>query len=315
VGTRPSGVAHRPPLEALPVMRLVDTVSARVARVRQLLLRLDRLDRLTEAVGRIEARQVASDPSDDLNRHEFRAFSQNGEDGVIQFLLSRVTVENKLFVEFGVGDYSEANTRFLALHDQWSGLVIEGNPRDVTRLKHDPTFWRFDITVVSAFITRENINDLLADNGMTGPIGLLSIDVDGNDYWIFEAISVVQPAIVIIEYNHRFGPDRAVTVPYDPGFSRDRAHYSHIYYGASLRALCQVANRKGYAFVGCESFGVNAFFVRRDLMTGRIREVSIEEGYRRGRFRAARDQRGLLAYLTAEEEAAILANMPVVDVT
>lgn len=295
-------------------MRLVPPIRSTLARVRQMLVRLDRLDRLTEAVGRIEARQVAADLSDDLNAHEFRVFSQNGEDGVIQFLLSRVTVENKLFVEFGVGDYSEANTRFLSLHDHWSGLVIEGNPRDVTRLKRDATFWRFDVTAVSAFITRENINDLLADNGMTGAIGLLSIDVDGNDYWIFEAISVVRPAIVTIEYNHRFGPDRAVTVPYDPAFSRGRAHYSHIYYGASLRALCLLADRKGYAFVGCESFGVNAFFVRRDLMTSRIKEVPIEEGYRRGRFRSARDRRGRPAYLTAEEEEAILADMPVVDV-
>jgi hypothetical protein len=289
-------------------------VAQTLTRVRQLLVRLDRLDRLTEAVGRIEARQVASDPSDDLNAHEFRVFSQNGEDGVIQFLLSRVAVETKLFVEFGVGDYSEANTRFLSLHDHWAGLVIEGNSRDITRLKRDPTFWRFDITAISAFITRENINDLLANNGMTGAIGLLSIDIDGNDYWIFEAISVVRPAIVIIEYNHRFGPDRAVTIPYDRRFSRDRGHYSHLYYGASLRALCLLADRKGYAFVGCESFGVNAFFVRRDLMTGGIREVSVEDGYRRGTFRAARDSRGRLAHLTADEEAAILADMPVVDV-
>ena len=295
-------------------MRLLPSLPASLARLRQLLVRLDRLDRVIEAVGRIEARQVASNPSDDLNAHEFRVFSQNGEDGVIQFLLSRVGVENKLFVEFGVGDYSEANTRFLALHDRWSGQVLEGNARDVTRLKRDPTFWRYDITAVSAFITKENIDDLLAANGMTDEIGLLSIDVDGNDYWIFEAISVVRPAILIIEYNHRFGPDRAVTVPYDPEFTLDRAHHSHIYYGASLRALCLLADRKGYAFVGCESFGVNAFFVRRDLMTGGVREVSVEEGYRRGRFRAARDRRGRLAYLTAEEEAAILADMPVVHV-
>lgn len=295
-------------------MRLLPPVYATFLRIRQLLVRLDRLDRVIEAVGRIEARQVASDPSDDLNAHEFRVFSQNGEDGVIQFLLSHVGVENKLFVEFGVGDYSEANTRFLALHDRWSGLVLDRNARDLTRLKRDPTFWRYDITAVSSFITKENIDDLLTANGMTGEIGLLSIDVDGNDYWIFEAISVIRPAIVIIEYNHRFGPDRAVTVPYDPGFTLDRAHHSHIYYGASLRALCLLADRKGYAFVGCESFGVNAFFVRRDLMTGGVREVSVEEGYRRGRFRAARDRRGRLAYLTADEEAAILEDLPVVDV-
>ena len=136
-------------------MRLVPPISATVARLRQMLVRLDRLDRVIEAVGRIEARQVAADPSDDLNAHEFRVFSQNGEDGVIQFLLSRVDVGNQRFVEFGVGDYSEANTRFLALHDRWSGLVIEGNSGDVTRLKRDSKFWRYDITVVSAFITKE----------------------------------------------------------------------------------------------------------------------------------------------------------------
>ena len=295
-------------------MRYLPSLTATVARARQLLVRLDRLDRVIEAVGRIEARQVAADPSDDLNAHEFRVYSQNGEDGVIQFLVSRVAIENERFVEFGVGDYSEANTRFLALHDRWSGLVIEGNPNEVRRLKRDQTFWRFDITVVSAFITNDNINRILADNGMTGEIGLLSIDVDGNDYWIFDAISVVRPAIVIVEYNHRFGSERAVTVPYDPRFRRE-SHYSNIYYGASLRALCLVAQRKGYAFVGCESFGVNAFFVRRDLMTDRLREVSIEEGYRPGRFRASRDRRGRLAYLTAEQEEAILAPLPVVDVS
>jgi hypothetical protein len=315
VETHPPVVAIPSAVDAMPVMRLVPPISATLARLRQLLLRLDRLDRVIEAVGRIEARQVASDPSNDLNAHEFRVFSQNGEDGVIQFLVSRVAIASKRFVEFGVGDYSEANTRFLALHDRWSGLVIEGNPRDVTRLRRDPAFWRYDITVVSAFITKDNINALLADNGMAGAIGLLSIDVDGNDYWIFDAISVVQPAIVIIEYNHRFGPDRAVTVPYDPDFRRERAHYSHIYYGASLRALCLFAERKGYAFVGCESFGVNAFFVRRDLMTNRLREVSIDEGYRHGRFRSSRDRRGRLAYLTAEQEEALLAPLPVVDVS
>lgn len=295
-------------------MKLVRSGPATLDRIRRLLVRLDRLDRVIEAVGRIEARQAASDPSDDLNAHEFRVFSQNGEDGVIQFLISRVRVENKQFVEFGVGDYSEANTRFLAHHNGWSGLVMEGNARDIDRLRNDPTFWRYDVTAASAFITRDNINDLLAANGMTGEIGLLSIDVDGNDYWIFEAISVVRPAIVVIEYNHRFGKERAVTIPYDPAFRRELAHHSHIYYGASLRALCSLAQRKGYVFVGCESFGVNAFFVRRDVMTDRIREVSVDEGYRRGRFRAARDEHGRLAYLTAEEESAILAQLPVVDV-
>ena len=190
-----------------------------------------------EALGRIESRQVRGLDSAALADREFRVFSQWGEDGIIQHLIRAVPVAQRVFVEFGVENYTEANTRFLLTNDNWSGLVIDGSEDHIRSVKKDAIYWRHNLKAVSAFVTRENINALLRENGLTGEIGLLSIDVDGNDYWVWEAIDAVQPAIVVIEYNARFGPERAVTVPYDAAFVRQKAHHSMIYYGASLAAL------------------------------------------------------------------------------
>ena len=278
--------------------------------------RLDpgRLDRILESVGRIEARQLDDQNPSELADREFTVYSQNGEDGILHFLTRAVTIPRRVFVEFGVGDYREANTRFLAVSSNWAGLVIDSGAENIRQIRDDPIYWRTNLTAVHAFVTRENINSLLSKSGITGEIGLLSIDIDGNDYWVFDAIEVVSPAIVVIEYNSRFGPDKAVTIPYDPSFDRWRAHPSGLYAGASIRAICNLAQRKGYSFVGCNSFGVNAFFVRNDLMNDRIRVREVEEGFVAGQFREARDSRGRLAYLDRAEEEQILAGMPLVEV-
>lgn len=290
------------------------------ARARRLAHRLTRppevegLRQLREAVGRMEARQVDSTPMRNLRDREFTVYSQSGEDGIIHWLVRTVTIPRRIFVEFGVGNYQEANTRFLALNDHWSGLVMDGDVGNIQQILTDPIHWRINVKAVQAFITRENINDLLRANGITGEIGLLSIDIDGNDFWVFEAIDVISPAVVVIEYNSRYGPDRAVTIPYDPQFDRVRAHPSGIYSGASLRALYNLARRKGYTFVGCNGFGVNGFFVREDLVKDDILPCSVEDGYVAGQFREARDADGGLALLDPEEERRILASVPLVTV-
>ena len=165
-----------------------------------------------------------------------------------------------------------------------------------------------------AFVTRENIDALIGTNGLSGEIGLLSVDIDGVDYFVWEAIMVVQPALVVVEYNARFGPERAVTVPYDAAFQRGAAHSSHIYYGASLAALVGLGKRKGYAFVGANSAGNNAFFVRRDLLPADLRERTAREGFVDCQFRESRDAAGRLAFFNAEEERAILARLPLEEV-
>lgn len=272
------------------------------------------LGKIREALGRIEARQLASGVTESLAATEFQVYSQWGEDGIIQHLLRHVRVARKLFVEFGVEDYTEANTRFLLINDGWSGLVLDGSDAHIGAIRRDDIYWRHNLKAVQAFITRENINDLLRENGVTGEIGILSVDIDGNDYWVWEAIDVISPAIVIVEYNSRFGAGRAVTVPYDPAFVREKAHFSCAYYGTSLAALVALGARKGFAFVGSNSAGNNAFFVRRDLLAAPLRELTAAEGYVQRQFREARDASGRLAFPSPEEETALILSLPLVEV-
>lgn len=267
------------------------------------------------ALGRIEIRQITDQVlSNDIGQHEFKVFSQWGEDGIIQYLIRQISIENKLFVEFGVEDYTEANTRFLLQNDNWSGLIIDGSDEKIAQVKKSKLYWRHNLKAECAFITRENINTLIEQNGVSGEIGLLSVDIDGNDYWVWQAIDIISPAIVITEYNHRFGSERAVTTPYDPDFVRSQAHYSNIYYGASLRALSMLGKSKGYELVGCNSAGNNAFFVRGDLLPSNIPSLSVEDAYRAASFRESRNEQGQLAFLTEVEEQALLSSLPLVDI-
>lgn len=297
-----------------------------VRRVRELdrlekLERLDQLDLLAaamdqiqQALGRIETRQLEGSHTS-LERHEFRVYSHAGEDGIIQFLIDSVAVPSRTFVEFGVEDYREANTRFLLMSNHWKGLVLDGDPESIRRLQAEPLCSITGLAAHSAFVTRENVNDVLADAGMTGELGILSIDVDGNDYWIFDAVDIVKPAIAIVEYNHRFGPSRSVTIPYDPTFVRRRWDSSWLYSGASLKALVGAASRKGMSFVGCNSFGNNAFFVRSDLIPAWMPTFSAEDGYVAGRFKESIVRDGVERVLTDSEEDALLESVALVEVT
>ena len=268
---------------------------------------------IREALGRIEARQTAAAGAS-FAEQEFRVFSQWGEDGILAHLLRHVKVPRKIFVEFGVETYVEANTRWLLVNDGWSGLVLDGSEDNIATIRRDPIYWQHPLKAAQAFITRENINDLLTAQGLSGEIGILSVDIDGVDYWVWEAITAVQPAIVVAEYNSLLGPERAVTVPYDSEFERAKAHHSHSYYGASLAALVALGKRKGLAFVGSNTAGNNAFFVRRDLLAGPLRELTAAEGYVRRGFREARGTDGKLVFPSFEEEAALVNALPWVEV-
>ncbi|HXX74285.1 MAG TPA: hypothetical protein VEI50_04100 [Nitrospiraceae bacterium] len=285
----------------LKKLRQLDDVSARVRSIQ-------------EALGRVEARQLSDAPISNLSQSEFRVFSQWGEDGIIQRLIHEVPIDRRIFVEFGVQDYQESNTRFLLVRDNWAGMVIDGDQGNIDRIRHDEIFWRYNLKAECAFVKRDNINELLKNNGVVGDIGLLSIDIDGNDYWVWEAIEVVRPRIVVVEYNARFGVDRAVTIPYDAEFSRVRAHYSMVYYGASLAALVSLGVRKGYDFVGANSAGNNAFFVRQDLRPSFLPVLTATEGFVASQFRESRAKNGHLVFLTNDEEQRILKELPLVEV-
>ena len=275
----------------------------------------DQCAKMQQALGRIENRQVQHVEVAQMAAAEFQVFSQWGEDGILQHLLRHVPISRKTFVEFGVEDYTESNTRFLLVNDNWSGLVLDGSDSNIEYIKKDEIYWRHNLKAEQAFITRENINEILRHNGMTGEIGLLSVDIDGNDYWVWQAIDAIVPAIVIVEYNFRFGPERAITIPYKADFVRSSAHHSNIYYGASLAALCLLGRSKGYAFVGCNTAGNNAFFVRRELKPEAMPELTSQQGYVGAKFRESRDENGRLSFLTEQQESAILEQLPLVEVS
>jgi hypothetical protein len=265
-------------------------------------------------MGKMQAARVSSLPDGaPLSSAEFKVFSQWGEDGIFQFLLSRVPVPTQFFVEFGVQNYVESNTRFLLLNDNWSGLVMDASQDNIDFIRSDAIFWRYALDAVQAFITAENVDDLIAKRVPGGDIGILSIDVDGNDYWIWRAIRSISPRIVVVEYNSVFGARHAVTIPYDPAFDRTRAHPSNLYWGASLAALCDLATSKGYRFVGSNTAGNNAFFVRNDC-AGRLRSLEAGEGYVESRFRESRDDSGRLTFLAGSDRLRAIARLPVYDV-
>lgn len=242
---------------------------------------------------------------------EFSVYSQFGDDGIIQWLIHHLSGLSEMFVEFGVGTYQEANTRFLLLNDNWRGLVMDSSSRNIDAIRRDRISVLYDLQSKCASVTAENIDRLLLDHGFEGDIGLLHIDIDGNDYWVWRGVTAVRPAIAIIEYNSVFGAERAITVPYDPKFTRG-GRFSNLYFGASLPALCDLAQSKGYDFVGSNSAGNNAYFVRSDLHHG-LKPLTAAEGYVISKFADSRDSKGRLNYLRGEQRLASLSGSPVVN--
>jgi len=265
--------------------------------------------------GRMAARQLPRNtPINDLQDVEFRVFSQWGEDGIVDWLVSHVKTPNHRFVEFGVEDFREANCRFLLQNRNWKGLIFDGAVANIESVRADRMFWMYDLTAAPAFITAENINQLISSAGFAGPLGILSVDIDGNDYWVWKAIDCVDPAIVICEYNPILGDTTPVVVPYDPGFARLRSHHSGLYFGASIAAIRRLATEKGYTFVGTCSNGINAFFVRDDLCAPILSLIGNCRAYP-SRHRDSRDPEGRLTFTGGLARFDLIKSMPVIDVS
>lgn len=246
--------------------------------------------------------------SDTFEIFGFQVFSQWNEDGLIQYLISKIEIPNRTFVEFGVENYQESNTKFLLMHDNWRGLVMDSLKENISYLKSCNMYWKHNLKAISAFITRENINDLIFENGIQGDIGLLSIDIDGNDYYIWDAITCISPRIVICEVNPYFGKYESVAIPYTETFDRTKAHYSNLYWGGSIKAFCDLADKKGYKLVCINSAGTNVFFVREDLMRN-FMELSVEKAWREPMFRESRDQEGNLTFLNYTDGLKLIGDM------
>ncbi len=217
-----------------------------------------------------------------LENFGYKVYSQNDEDGIIQEIFSRIGTESKEFVEFGVGNGLECNSHYL-LHRGWHGLWLEGNSAACKQIEYKfrPVIKNGHLKVINAFITRENIEDLILKNRISQSQDVspdfLSIDIDGNDWYVWEAIKSIKPRLVCIEYNGKFPPDYSWKQAYDAKHRWDSSDWQ----GASLKALDLLGREKGYLLVGTNLSGVNAFFVREDLFSKEkfSRCVSAEELY------------------------------------
>tara|TARA_B100001027_G_C16263295_1_gene330626 strand:+ start:1419 stop:2342 length:924 start_codon:yes stop_codon:yes gene_type:complete len=260
----------------------------------------ERFNKIDLTLGKIETRLNQSIDSDYINDYEFKVSSQWGEDGIIQYLINNINIKNTTFVEFGVEKYTESNTRFLLQNNNWNGLVLDGSSENISYIKNDPIYWKHSLKAEHAFLTAENINQIISSNGISGDIGLLSIDVDGNDYWLWEAINCISPNIVVVEFNSLFGKKEKVSVPYKSNFVWTNEHFSNLYWGASLAAMEYLGEKKGYSLVGINSVSSNAFFVK-DEMIGNVRKTNSKEAHSYSSFRQSRNEKGELTFLDINE--------------
>jgi hypothetical protein len=211
---------------------------------------------------------------------EFRAYSQNGEDGILLYIFSLIGMGDRRCVEVCAGDGIQCNTANLIINHGWHGLLFDGNEILVNRAR---AFYskvgdtlHFPPKVVNAWISCDNINQLIRENGFEGPIDMLSLDIDGNDYWLWEALDVVRPRVVVAEVQCIWGADRAVTVPYASDFRAGFVDGFGVYCGASLPAFVKLARRKGYRLVGVQRLGFNAFFIEDGVGEDLLPEVDVE---------------------------------------
>ena len=201
----------------------------------------------------------------DLSEVEFQVYSQWGEDGIIDWLVNKFPEIPKSFLEIGTENYKESNTRFLLVNKNWDGFIIEADKNSVKDIKSQRVYWRHNLTIENQFFDQNNINTIIKRINIPKKLGLLSLDIDGIDYWVLKKLSVLEPSIVICEYNSLFGQKKAITVPYKKNYIRSNEHYSNLFYGASIKAFIDLLKKRNYFFIGTNSAGNNAFFVNQNI--------------------------------------------------
>jgi hypothetical protein len=215
-------------------------------------------------------------PLPDIQDTGFRVYSQSDEDGLVLFVFSLIGMTNRICVDIAAGLPDGSNSANLIRNWGFAGFLFEANEdkvRQSNEFYNGPETNLYPPRIKPAMISAENINDLLISAGVTGEIDLFSLDIDGVDYWVWKSLSAIEPRVVIIEFTPAWGPDKSVTIPYDPEFTRPHPNY----WGASLAAYIKLAHQKGYRLVGCNRYGYNAIFVRSDLAEDVLPEITAHQ--------------------------------------
>lgn len=248
---------------------------------------------------------------------EIKIFSQNGEDGIIDYIVQKLNLKKPSFVEIGVGDYSESNTRLLYEMYYGNGLIVDVNEDLKKKVSQNVNLWKGNLNVVETKVSSQNINSLLSES-FPYSIDLFSIDIDGIDYWVINELKDKISKIFILEYNSIFGSELEVSVPNSDNFSRKEYHYSNLCYGASLKAYVKLMDRKGYYLLGVNRLRNNAFFINKDypkpIFFPKIKEIKRKESTNLN-FSESRDQNGGLSYLDKNDGLRKILDCDIIDLS
>lgn len=252
-----------------------------------------------------------------LEDSEIKIFSQNGEDGIIDYLINQLEIKKPNFIEIGSGDYSESNTRFLYEIYYSSGLIIDCLDGLYEKVRNNVNLWKGDLRVLKKSVNSENIKEIISKN-CNFNVDLVSIDIDGIDYWVLKNLHFVDAKIFIVEYNAIFGSDLEVTVPNIDNFLREQYHYSFLCYGASLKAYINLMNGQGYYFLGVNRLRNNAFFISKkypkEVYFPKIDNLINLESTN-ALFRESRSKEGSLNYLSPNKRIKEIFDCEVIDIS
>ena len=201
-----------------------------------------------------------------LNQTYFKVFSQDTEDGILQYLLKSLNINTVKFVEIGTQDYSESNTRYIYETMRCEGLIIDPYPNLAKKINKILRVWKNKLKIHNDYVNSENINEILKQNSFNKDLDLLSIDIDGIDYWVLKKINPKISKIFVIEYNPYFGSNLEISAPNLEKFDRFKYHPSGVCWGASLKAMINLMKKKGYTFLGSNRLNCNSFFVLNELV-------------------------------------------------
>ena len=253
-----------------------------------------------------------------LNEVDFKVFSQNGEDGIIDYLLFSLQIEKPKFIEIGVGDYYESNTRFLFERSSGDGLIIDIIDNLQKRVEKNIRLWRGNVKILNRKIDSENILATLKEFNFFDNIDLFSIDVDGIDYWILEKMPKKFCKLIVAEYNPYFGSNLEISVPNDKNFDRSKYHHSNLCFGASLKSIINLLDRKGFIFLGTNLFKNNAFFVNSDFKDNLFLEIPNNNelnSFTNASFRESRDINNKLNFIDPKDILNEIKKCKVVDLS
>ena len=272
------------------------------------------IDKLKMNQGKLLIKNLKDCDLDNLDNLAFSIYSQFNEDGIIQFLINNLDIKNKEFIEIGVENFEEANTRFLLQNNCWRGLIIDSSKANINFIKKQNYYWRYELEAEDAFVTKENVNKIIKKYDFKQNIGLLSIDIDGNDYWVWDAISSINPDVLIIEYNSLFGSEKSLTLKYDQNFVRPNRGIYRCLYGASLKALTNLSETKGYSLIAVNSNGNNAFYVRNELLNEKIYKRNVSKCFKKNTFKEYIDTNGEIKNLNSDDLNKLLISEKVVEI-